>query len=132
MLPPEMAGTIAISAPSLAGVLRFSKNRTSSPSTYTLMKRRRLPESSQTLLRMPGNLLSSLSITSFTVPASTSTTSAPPVCLRSGAGITPLSAMGDSFDDTFECLDLRVDHFRRRQRYRIRCLEAVAGDRHNG
>src|SRR5688572_10252197 len=97
------------------------------------MKRRSPPESSQTLLRIPGNLFSRRSMTSFTVPASTSTTSAPPVCFRRGVGITTLSDMNDSsFHNALECLDSRVDHFGRVQSHGFRSLQSIAGDSHDG
>src|SRR5688572_11881426 len=89
------------------------------------MKRRRPPESSQMLFRIPGNLLSSFSITSRTVPASTSTTSTPAVCLRRGAGITTLSDMGNSLHDALEIIDLRIDHLRSLDIYRFRGLQSV-------
>src|SRR6185436_20984943 len=57
------------------------------------MKRRSPPVSSQMLFRMPGCLLSRRSMTSLTVPASTSTISAPAVCFRSGVGMTTLRDM---------------------------------------
>src|SRR6186997_1271101 len=97
------------------------------------MKRRNPPELSQTLFRIPGNLLSSRSITSLSVPASTSTTSAPPVCFRRGVGMTTLSDMSDSsFHDTFESIDLRVDDIGCVHRDCLWRLEAVAGNRDDG
>src|SRR5688572_23496420 len=97
------------------------------------MKRRSPPESSQTLFRIPGNLLSRRSITSFTVPASTSTTSAPPVCFLRGVGMTTLSDMGDaSFHDPLEGIDFCVDHIRRVHGDGLGSLQAVAGDRNDG
>src|SRR6188508_1001032 len=94
------------------------------------MKRRSPPESSQTLFRIPGNLLSSRSMTSFTVPASTSMTSNPPVCFRSGVGMTTLSDMDNSsFHNALKRLNFRIDQFRDVQRDSIGSLQAIAGDR---
>src|SRR6267154_3096639 len=92
------------------------------------MKRRRLPASSQTLARIPGNRASSLSMTSCTDVASISTISAPAVCFRSGAGITTLSDMGDSFHEFLESVDLRVDDLRSRKTDRLRRLQPIACD----
>src|SRR5687768_9149527 len=98
-----------------------------------LMKRRSPPDSSQTLFRIPGNRLSRRSITSFTVPASTSTTSAPPVCFLRGEGMTTLSDMGDpSFHDTLEGFDSRFDHVRCVHGNRFGGLQAIARDRNDG
>src|SRR5690349_8996699 len=93
------------------------------------MKRRSPPVSSQMLLRIPGCLLSRRSMTSLTVPASTSTISAPAVCLRSGVGITTLSDMSHSFQNPFERVDLGVDDFRRLKRNRVRGFQAIARNR---
>src|SRR5262250_45843 len=120
--PPEMAGTMAISEPSVTGVERFSRNRTSSPSRYILMNRRRDPDSSHTLARKPGYLDSRLSSTSLTVAASTSTVSAPDVNFLSGVGMTTLSDMVCPPKYFFECCELRLDHLRRRQIQRVECL----------
>src|SRR5262250_817331 len=98
-----------------------------------LMKRRSPPDSSHTLLRIPGYLFSNRSRTSFTVPASTSTTSAPPVCFRRGVGMTTLSDMGNSFfHNALECFNLRIDHIGSVQGNRLRCFQSVAGDRDDG
>src|SRR5436190_10002291 len=97
-----------------------------------LMKRRSPPVSSQMLLRIPGCLLSSRSMTSFTVPASTSMISAPAVCFRSGVGITTLSDMSHSFQNALERIDFRVDDFRRLKGHRVRCFQAIARDRDDG
>src|SRR5262245_49275248 len=92
------------------------------------MKRRRLPESSQTLARIPGNLFSRRSMTSFTVPASTSTTSAPPVCLRRGVGMMTLSDMGDTSHDALERLDSRVDDLRLAECHGFRRFQTISGN----
>src|SRR5262249_17112264 len=115
-----MAGTIAISEPSLTGVARFSRNRTSSPSRYILIKRRREPDSSHTMARKPGYLESRLSSASLIVAASTSTVSMPDVNFRSGVGMTTLSDMVRSPEYFFECRQLGLDHLRRRQ---LECVE---------
>src|SRR5262245_19328985 len=120
--PPDIAGTMAISAPSVTGVARFSRNRTSSPSRYILMNRRRDPDSSHTLARKPGYLESRLSSTSLTVAASTSTVSAPDVNFLSGVGITTLSDMACTPKYFFEVCELRLDHLRRRQIQRVKCF----------
>src|SRR5204863_9495119 len=126
-----MAGTIAISDPSATGVARFSRNRTSSPSRYMLMKRRSEPDSSQTLARKPGNFESTLSSTSLTVAASTSTVSAPDVNFRSGVGMTTLSDMMYTPKYCLECGEFRFDDLRRRQIQRVECLQAVSSDGKN-
>src|SRR6266496_5033464 len=56
-----------------------------------LMKRRSLPSASQTLARKPEYDSSSRAMISWTVPGSTSKTSASLVILRSGVGIVSLS-----------------------------------------
>src|SRR5262245_4250902 len=117
-----MAGTIAISEPSATGVERFSRNRTSSPSTYILMNLRREPDSSHTLARRPGYFESRLSSTSLIVAASTSTVSAPAVNFLSGVGMTTLSDIVCTPKYFFECGELRFDDLRRRQVQRIKCL----------
>src|SRR5262249_16893926 len=126
-----MAGTMAISEPSATGVERFSRNRTSSPSRYILMNRRRDPDSSHTLARKPGYLDSRLSSTSLTVAASTSTVSAPDVNFLSGVGITTLSDMVCTPKYFFECCELRLDHLRRRQIQRVECVLSIPCDRQN-
>src|SRR5262245_58300790 len=96
------------------------------------MKRRKPPDSSQTLFRIPGNLFSRRSMTSLTVPASTSTTSAPPVCLRRGVGITTLSDMsGSLFHGPLESLDLRFDDIGCVHRDGFGGFQPVAGDRNH-
>src|SRR5262249_22468567 len=52
--PPAIAGTIETSAPSVTRVARLSRNRTSSPLTYMLMKRRNPPVSSHKREPKPG------------------------------------------------------------------------------
>src|SRR5262245_50764586 len=96
------------------------------------MKRRSEPDSSHMLARMPGYFDSRLSITSWTVAASTSTESAPAVNFRSGVGMTTLSDMILTPKRSFECRQFRFDDFRRRQVKGVERLQAVSCDREDG
>src|SRR5438128_451077 len=95
------------------------------------MKRRRDPDSSQTLARKPGYFESRLSSTSCTVAASTSTVSAPEVNFRSGVGMTTLSDMICTPEYFFERCELRFDHLRRRHIQRVECLQPISRDGEN-
>src|SRR5437773_1816430 len=55
-------------------------------------------------------------------------TSVPDVYFRSGAGITTLSDMGDSFHDPFKGIDFRVDDFRSCQTDRVRSFQSISRD----
>src|SRR5262245_54470086 len=92
------------------------------------MNRRIDPLSSQTLFRNPGNLLFRLSSTSWTVPDSTSTVSAPCVYFRRGAGITTLSDMVNTSEHFFECLEFGFDDLRRFKIEGVERFQAIPGD----
>src|SRR5438128_4264662 len=92
------------------------------------MKRRRDPDSSQTLARKPGYFESRLSSTSCTVAASTSTVSAPEVNMRSGVGMTTLSEMIWTPEYLFERCELRFENLRRRHILRVECLKPISRD----
>src|SRR5262245_1951027 len=97
-----------------------------------LMNRRNEPLSSHTLARNPGYLVSRLSSTCLTVPASTSTSSAPDVNFLSGVGITTLSDIVNTSKCFFKCRKFGFDNLWRRQIQRLKGLEAVTGDSQHG
>src|SRR5690349_19506026 len=67
-------------------------------------------------------------MTCSTVPAFTSTSSAPAVYLRSGAGMTTLSDMGHSFHDPLEGIDLCIDDFGGGAIDCIRSFQTISGN----
>src|SRR5262249_42620718 len=97
-----------------------------------LMNRRNDPLSSQTLFRNPGNFLFRLSRTSWTVPGSTSTVSAPCVYFRRGAGMTTLSDMMNTSEHFFECFQSGFDDLWWFEVQGVERFQAVAGNsKHN-
>src|ERR1035437_7733934 len=84
--PPATAGTMERVWPSVTGVFRPSRKRTSSSARNTFTKRRNWPASSKRRPASPGWAASSAFRASPTVDPSTATSPAPPVRIRSWAG----------------------------------------------